>query len=290
MIFSFVTERRRYVLLISYLILSLFFMIVNNNGIMKSIRAAFFNTLGYGTALVNDLNTFASDSWYSIRKMEELKQELQTAYGKIQLLQDASIEIETLKRENVQLKSLLSYRKAIPFSTVPAEIIASDPKAYFNTIIVDKGYSDGVEVNMPVIAYQDGKSGVVGKVFEVGASSSKILLMSDDNSYISAMLYGTGYSGLARGMGRSQPYLNFLYVDRNAMINFGDLVVTSGQGGVFPKGITVGAVISVNDSKYGFYYNEIKIAPFIDLSRLDSVFIILKSPSREIQAMTGKVL
>ncbi len=256
---------------------------------MKSVRAIVFNTMSQGTGLINDFSAFTTEFWYSVRKMKELKQELLTAYGKIQLLQDAGIEIETLRRENEQLRALLAYKKAIPYSTVPAEIIASDPKAYFNTIIADKGLTDGVEVNMPVIAYQDGKSGTVGKVIETGPTTCKILLMSDDNSYISAMLYGTGYTGLARGMGRSTPYLTYLYVDRNAMVNFGDLVVTSGQGGVFPKGITVGAVISVVDAKYGVYYKEIKIAPFIDLARLDSVFIILKSTSKEIQSMTGKV-
>jgi len=245
--------------------------------------------MSQGTAVVNEFTAFTSDFWYSVRKMNELKQELLTAYGKIQLLQDASIEIETLRRENDQLRALLAYKRGIPYTTVPAEIIASDPKSYFNTIIADKGFSDGVDVNMPVIAYQDGKSGIVGKVIEVGPTTCKILLMSDDNSYISATLQGTGYTGLARGMGRSTPYLTYLYVDRNAMVNFGDLVFTSGQGGVFPKGITVGAVVSMRDAKYGVYYNEIKIAPFIDLARLDSVFIILKTSSKEIQNMTGKV-
>lgn len=289
MILSFIRERKRVILLITYLILSLFIMIINSTPVMKGFRSFVFNIMSQGTAVVNEFSTFTRDFWYSVRKMNELKQELQSAYGKIQLLQDASVEIETLRRENELLRSQLSYKKAIPFSTVSAEIIASDPKAYFNTIIADKGYTDGVDVNMPVIAYQEGKSGVVGKVIEVGATTCKILLMSDDNSYISAMLYGTGYSGLARGMGRSTPYLTYLYVDRNAMVNFGDLVVTSGQGGVFPKGITVGAVVSVKDAKYGVYYNEIKIAPFIDLARLDSVFIILRTTSKEIQTMTGKV-
>jgi rod shape-determining protein MreC len=286
MLFSFVQRRKRYVLLIAYLLLSLFLMVIGSSSTVMSIKAFFFSAFSGVNKVFNEVNGFTGDIWNSIRKMNELRKELQTAYQKIQLLQDAGIEIENLRKENDNLKALLSYRKEIKFPSLPAEIVAKDPKSYFSTVIVDKGRADGVQINMPVIGYQDGKSGVVGKIVECGMHASKVLLLTDRNSYISANLYSSGFSGLVRGNGLPEHYLDFLYVDRNAMLNFGDLVVTSGQGGIFPKGVNIGAVVSVKDAKYGFYYNEIKVLPIIDFSKLEAVFILLKPGSPEVKALT----
>jgi rod shape-determining protein MreC len=288
MIWSFIAERKRYIFLIGYLLISFSLMIFSSSAAMQSIKSFFFNTTSYANGMARDLRSFGSNLWYSIRKMNELKKELQTSNEKISLLQDASREIENLRKENERLKELLAYKNQISFKTIPAEIIARDPKYYYNTIIVNKGSADGVLQNMPVIAYQNGQSGIVGKTIEIGMNSCKILLLTDRNSFISAILPGTGYTGLIRGNGTTEHFLNFMYVDRNAMISFGDNVISSGQGGIFPKGVAIGQVVSVNDAKYGFYYSDIKILPVIDFSRLDSVFIILKPESQEVKRFMGQ--
>jgi len=285
MLFSFVQRRKRYVLLVAYLLLSLFLMIIGSSSAVTSIKAFFFSGFSGLNRIFNGINRSTGDFWHNISIMKELRNELQTAYQKIQLLQDAGIEIENLRKENDRLKALLSYRSEIKLASLPAEVVAKDPKSYFSTVIVDKGRADGIHVNMPVIGYQDGKSGVVGKTVECGMHASKVLLLTDRNSFISAVHYGSGYAGLVRGNGLPEHNLDFLYVDRNAMLNFGDLVVTSGQGGIFPKGINIGMIVSVKDAKYGFYYNEIKIQPIIDFNKLEAVFILLRTASPEVKAL-----
>lgn len=233
----------------------------------------------------SDVENSVGDFWYSIKKMRDIKKELQLSYEKIQLLEDASIELDELRKENKKLKTLLEYKDSIKFNTISATIVGKDPKNYFDTIIVDKGKKDGVEKNMPVIAYQNSESGVVGKTIEVGMNFSKILLLTDNDSYISALLQKSGYTGLIKGKGLKKHYVSFIYVEKNALVNFGDRIITSGQGGLYPKGINIGLVVDVDNSKSGFYYNEIKVLPIINFSKLEQVFIIQKHQSEELNKM-----
>jgi rod shape-determining protein MreC len=282
---AFLAQNRRYVVLILYLLVSLFLMIVTSSSAVRAFRTTVFGAFGTLTAVFTDARQWSSDFWDSVRKMRDLRRELQVAYERIYLLQDAGIAIGSLKAENEQLKELLGYQKKLPWKTIPAEIIAKDPRYYYNTVVVNKGRNDGVAAHMPVIAWQDGQSGIVGKVIEAGMRASKILLLTDPNSYISAMIKSSGYAGLVRGGGSRNQHLEFLYVDRNAGAAFGDLVVTSGQGGLFPRGLSIGVVMSVEDARYGLYYREIKVLPVIDFNKLESVFIVDQPFSEEIGRM-----
>ena len=285
MIRSFISLNKRYILLITYLLVSFFFMIVNSTSFLEKTKIFFFNMVSESQSFFSDVENSVGDFWYSIKKMRDIKKELQLSYEKIQLLEDASIEIDELRKENTKLKTLLEYKNSIKFDTFSATIVGKDPKNYFDTIIVDKGKKDGVEKNMPVIAYQNGESGVVGKTLEVGMNFSKILLLTDNDSYISALLQKSGYTGLIKGKGLKKHYVSFIYVEKNALVNFGDRVITSGQGGLYPKGINIGLVVDVDNSKSGFYYNEIKVLPIINFSKLEQVFIIQKHQSEELNKM-----
>lgn len=285
MILNFIREQKRLILLIIYLLSSLFMMIISSQKATAGIRTFFTDAVFQINSIVEDATEFTGDLWNSIRKMKDLKKELQTANEKIRLLEDSSQEAEDLRKQNIRLKEILGYKEKISYPTIPAEIIGKDPKYYYDVIIVDKGRADGVMPHMPVIGYQNGQSGIVGKTVETGLTASKILLLTDTSSYISAMIQKSGHTGLVRGRGTLERFMNFLYVDRNARALYGDLVVTSGQGGIFPKGITIGPIVSVNDARFGIYYSEIRVKPLIDLSKLDMVFIILKKESDELRQL-----
>lgn len=220
--------------------------------------------------------------WVSIEELNILKKELLITKNQLEKLKGASVEIQELKRENEHLRTILDIKTKIEYKTVYGEIIARDPSNYYSAFIINKGSKQGITRNMPVIAYQQGIEGVVGKTIEVSQYSAKILPITGLGSYLGGMLATLRYVGLIKGQGPVEEHLAFDYIDKNAAINFGDLVITSGQGGIFPKGLFIGKIVGFTKVKYGIFYQEIKVKPIIDFAMLEDVYVILKEPEPEI--------
>jgi rod shape-determining protein MreC len=125
---------------------------------------------------------------------------------------------------------------------------------------------------MPVVNAE----GVVGQIMETSRSTAKVLLAHDPNSAVNALVQKNRVQGIVKGEG-SQSY-TMLYILKNADVEEGDLIVTSGLGGSFPKGIPVGTVASVTKSKRGMFQN-ITITPAVDFSRMEHLIVILQQNS-----------
>jgi rod shape-determining protein MreC len=192
-------------------------------------------------------------------------------------------EVRRLQRENDELREsvyavqrlqrLLQFKERMPVAMIPAEVIAYSPSAWFRTIVINKGLHDGVEKDMPVVTWE----GVVGKVMRVSPGSSIVLLIVDRNSSIDVLVQRTRTRGLVEGDGGSRCQLR--HFPRTDDIEAGDHLITSGLGGVFPKGLSMGDVIKVERKEYGLF-QEIEIRPSVDFSRLEEVMVIL-NPSEE---------
>jgi rod shape-determining protein MreC len=219
--------------------------------------------------------TLVQDFFTSIKDNRYLKQELQTTKKLLDEYKRTQHEFEEIKRENERLKSLIGIQSELEYETVIAEVIAKSPQNLYKTIIVNRGKDSGIERWMPVVAYQDGVKCVVGKVIDVQAFSSRIQPLIDQSNYIGAMLKESRYSGLLVGQSPVSEQCLLQYIDRRATIKYGDIVVTSGMGGIFPKGILIGEVVSVSKKTYGIF-QESFVQPKIDFGRLEEVYIITK--------------
>src|SRR3989442_1297444 len=133
---------------------------------------------------------------------------------------------------------------------------------------VDRGSRDGVRRNAPVVT----ADGVVGRVIEVTLTTSRVLLIVDSRSAVGALVQRS--RDLAVVEGRSERVLHLKYLSRTAQVEPGDLVVTSGQGGVFPKGLVVGRITRVVQEE-GEYLQEAQVEPAAALDRLEEVLILL---------------
>lgn len=175
-------------------------------------------------------------------------------------------------RESVQaakrLRRLLLFKEQVPAAMIPAEVIAYSPSAWFRTIVINKGRQDGVKKGMPVVTWE----GVVGKVIKTSTDSSIILLIIDRNSSVDAMVQRNRRRGIFEGDGG--PRCQLRYVPRMDDIKVGDFIVTSGLGGVFPKGLFLGKVVRVEKKEYGLF-QEVEAGPGVDFSRLEEVMVIL---------------
>ncbi len=282
MVFPFFYRYKNYLLFVLYILISISFIISRSDKINVNVKAAVNNSILPLQKLVYNTSESTKNFWNSIEEVKKLKREITTVREQLERLKEASIEIEELKKENDRLRYFLENKKKLDYNSVYAEIIGRDPSNYYSTFFINKGKSDGIIINMPVVSYQGNQKGVVGKIVEVSSHYAKVLPITGIGSYIGAMLYDTRDAGILKGLGKDVEYINLEYISKNAIVNFGDIVITSGQDGVFPQGINIGRVVGVEKVKYGLFYKEIRVKPIIDFSSLEVVYVLLKNPDTHI--------
>ncbi|MDT8443331.1 MAG: rod shape-determining protein MreC [Desulfuromonadales bacterium] len=177
---------------------------------------------------------------------------------------------DEVRLENKRLRLLLDFKETQEIETLPARVIAEDASNWFRTVMIDKGNEHGVTEGMPVVVAE----GVVGRVVRSSPRFSRVLLITDASSAIASLLQDNRARGICRGQGDQ---LVFDFVLRQEDVSVGDRVVTSGMGGVFPKGLVVGKVKSVDRQDFGLF-QTIAVTPAVDFSHLEEVLILLRSP------------
>jgi rod shape-determining protein MreC len=168
-----------------------------------------------------------------------------------------------------RLRELLQYKNTMDWPVVAAQVIGRDPTGWFESVIIDKGKSSGLKVNMPVV----NAGGVVGQLVSVSRNYSKVLLAVDQNSAVDCLIQRSREKGIVKGLSPSTCKLD--YVLKTGDVAAGDLAVTSGIGGVYPKGLPVGEVLEVRDIPWELF-KYIKVKPAVDFSKLEEVLVILR--------------
>jgi len=185
-------------------------------------------------------------------------------------LEQQLTEYHEMKASNERLRRLLDFQSGSKLRTLPAEVIGEDSTGWFHVLIIDKGLAHGVKRGMPVVVPE----GVVGQTVECAERSSKVMLITDRNSGVDVMIQRTRARGVLEGMGRKGA-CSLKYVARTEEVAEGDRVITSGLGGVYPKGLLVGAVTSVSKEGYGLF-QQVEVSPQVDFDRLEEVMILLE--------------
>ena len=187
-----------------------------------------------------------------------------------QQLADAQLEIQrqrALADRGRGLEQLLELRDRLAFTTTAAEIIAASAAPDFRTLTIGKGTLQGVHTDMAVIA----PSGIVGRVVAASALASKVQLLLDRNAAAGALIERSRSQGVVIGVG--EPLLRMEYVSEVADVVVGDAVVTSGIDGIYPKGLTIGRVETVEKS--GGAYRRITVRAAVDFSSIEDVLVVL---------------
>ncbi len=176
---------------------------------------------------------------------------------------------DEVRLENRRLRLLLDFKEEQEIDTLPARVIAEDASSWFRTVTIDKGREHGVTEGMPVVVAE----GVVGRVVRSSPRFSRVLLITDASSAVASLLQDNRARGVCRGQGEQ---LVFDFVLRQEEVKIGDRVVTSGMGGVFPKGLVVGHVSRVDRQEFGLF-QAIEVTPSVDFSHLEEVLVLLRS-------------
>ena len=198
-----------------------------------------------------------------------LERENRMLKEKIAQLQEENHRTNEIRLANERLRQLLQFREKNSPSMVGAEVIGRDPSFWFKSVMIDKGERDGVKKGMAVIS----PAGVVGQVLKIAPDYATVLLITDYNSAVDCIVEGSRAKAIVEGKGENQCHLKYLL--RSEQVAVGDIVVNSGLGVNFQKGLMVGEVKKVDKKGHGvFQYAE--LMPSVDMTRLEEVFVVME--------------
>jgi rod shape-determining protein MreC len=175
--------------------------------------------------------------------------------------------LETVKRQE-RIKKLQGTNKKEKVKSLTALVIGRDSTQWSKMIFIDKGTDDGIRGNVAVVT----DAGIVGHITHSTATASKVLLITDSRSAVDSLFQNTRVPGVSTGTGEDLCEIKFVPID--AELKVGDRVISSGLGGIFPKGRMVGTVVGVAKRKQELF-QDVVVAPSVDLSRLEDVLVLL---------------
>jgi rod shape-determining protein MreC len=202
------------------------------------------------------------------KENDELRRENERLHHKL-------ADVSRKARDSEALEALVDLRSRMPSQTIGARVVASSLSPAFRVtrVVLDRGDGE-IAAGMPVVA----AAGVVGRVNRVYGQYADVSLAVDPQSSIDVVLPRTNARGVLKGLGGDNRYAcRIAYVVRNEEVKEGDLVVTSGLGGVFPRDIPVGRVKKIEKSEYNMY-QEVEVEPAVDFSHLQMVLVVLSPP------------
>lgn len=221
---------------------------------------------------VAKVSNYGSSIWRNYIALLQVREENEQLRQELQQYKAANVEYREAVATNIRLQKLLELKESLPPPTLTAEIVGKDPSLWFRTFTINRGSSDGVQKGMPVVTVE----GVVGQVLTSSPNYSKVLLATDPNSAIDVITQQTRVQGIVKGLGRDAFALH--YVLKSAKVEKKDFIITSGLGGVFPKGLMVGTVSEIRKSPRGMF-QDIEIQPAVDFTQLEHLIIIMKKYS-----------
>lgn len=224
--------------------------------------------LADGTATVD---RFLDGIWHNYIDLLEVRQENIALRKSVKRLNERILASNEAMVTNVRLQALLNLKGTLDTPAVAVSVIGEDSSAWFKTLVVDRGSTDGLNEGMPVLA----AGGVVGRLVKVAPHSSRVLLLTDHASAIAALVQRSRARGVVRGLGGGRCSMEFTVKDEDVKV--GDAVICSGIGGVFPKGVPIGEVTMVKKGEYGVF-QTIEVRPTVNIGRLEEMLVLLKQP------------
>ncbi|HSF33246.1 MAG TPA: rod shape-determining protein MreC [Candidatus Tectomicrobia bacterium] len=187
-------------------------------------------------------------------------------------------EIKWLRQENhrylesylqyQRLQRLMNFREQTPLDVVAAEVVGRNANSWTEIVYINRGTRDKVTKGLPVVTHE----GLVGQVIQAAPALSQVMLLTDFRSGVDALVQRTRASGVVAGRGRNVAELKFLPV--GADLQPGDRLISSGMGGVFPKGLIIGEVKGI--PRNGRQTPHVEIRPSVDFSHLEEVLVLIK--------------
>lgn len=262
--------RKNIILIFSILLFSLTLMSLS----AKQEKGAYFFDALAGLILSPFQNLFTqsvesvSDVIHHYFDLVNVSRENERLLSEVEKLVNEKNElIERISRQK-RIGRLMDYREERKKDSLLASVIGRDATQWSKVVFINKGTRDGVKTHFAVAT----NSGVIGQIIHAGVATSKVLLTIDSRSAVDALFQESRVSGVVVGTGEKECKVKF--VPNTADVKAGDRVLSSGLGGVFPKGFVIGTVSQAVRKKQGLF-QDITLTPSSDLSNLEEVLVFL---------------
>jgi rod shape-determining protein MreC len=212
---------------------------------------------------------FVRDTWQRYLALVDLELENRELRERLARLEHENLSFKEALVASGQLRRIAQMRREFEVPLLPARVVGQDASAWSHALLIDRGRSAEVRSGMPVLVDQ----GLVGLVNATTPHAARAMLVLDRRSAVDAMIQRSRARGLVRGLGGDE--LEFVFMVRGDDVQVGDEVITSGVGGVYPKGIRVGTIRSVTAEREQLLHTA-RVQPAVDFGRLEQVFVVLQ--------------
>ena len=270
-------RRSRPLILLLVVILGAFVIVIlDSAGYLAPVNNVLHGIFRPVSITLTEARTTSVELFRTARDFRTLRQRNNELEALVERLTVENLQLAEVATENEQLRSVLGFAQTNPTydfrgGQIIGRVISEGTSPYINTIEIDLGEKHGLKQGMPVVTDR----GLVGRVIDVQPYTSVILLIDDASSSVNAMTQTSRAPGALRGRAGQEPLLDLIPPD--VEISVGEIVITSGLGGKFPKGIVIGQVVEVlqNDNQA---FQQAVIRPTVDLDRLELVLVITNFP------------
>ena len=215
---------------------------------------------------------FFGDLWRNYLWLRGVRRENEELRGQMERMRLEQVRLVQDAAQARRLQALLGFKEQVVAETVAAQVVGTAGSEASRMVYIDKGRADGVHADMAVVTAE----GIVGKVLEVFRGSSRVLLMTDPSSGVGAILTKSRLQGVLKGTQAGEVVLDHIMSDEK--VEPGDVVITSGGDGIFPKGLPIGTVAKVSPGQVLFL--NIRVKPAADINRLEEVLVITRVEER----------
>jgi rod shape-determining protein MreC len=228
--------------------------------------------------VVSRVNRTAFGLWSTYQDWKNVRVENRRLRDEAQRLRVESLRVSEVDEENRRLRRLLQLKETLPLETLSGEVIGREWGGWVRSLTVNRGRSSQVVRLTAVI----GPDGLIGRIVDVRGGSSVVQVLTDPASTVGAHVVRTRTPGIIEGEARGT--IRFKYMARDgAGMQVGDMLVTSGLGGLFPRGIPIGRVRSIDDRGSALFHYA-QITPAVDFARIDEVLLLTGDAARDVAA------
>ncbi len=265
------------------LILGLLLLVSHESGLLAPVENAAHYVLDPLQRMFWSVGENTGGLFQTVREQRALRSELEELRAQVDALTVESVRLREYQAEAEELRALLNFTSEYPISTyLGAEVVSRDaceaypcgdvvglePNPYLRYVTINVGAQQGAAVGMSVVS---GGAGLVGRITEVGPRTAKVQLLSDPDSGVAALLQTTRGTGLV--VGQQDGTLQMKYVPQEEDIAVGDIVLSSGLGGLMPKGLVIGQITDVQQRAYETFQTA-TVRPAVDFRRLELALVI----------------
>ena len=259
--------RRLAIVLFACLLVALFLLPSQSQRLLQYVGGPLGQILSVPLAAFSSVDHGISETWNAYLALQSVQEENRQLHRDLELLKGQNNQLRESVAATRRYETLLNFKQQSPSQTLAAQVIGRDATNWYGGMILNKGESDGVRVEMGVVT----PAGVVGRIVKTNSTSSVVLLVTDPNNAIAGVVQRTRDEGIVEGTSHGRARLK--YISLLSRVQAGDRVVTSGLTGTFPRGLAIGGLTQVEKSE-GDLFQSAEIEPEVDLSKLDEVLII----------------